>query len=173
MNVQDLVHPESRDLVEERIKSGYSKPYEHLALRKEGSSFPVVEVLGNIIPYEGTMFRVTAIRDMTEHRRTEEALKRAHAELESLKKRLQKENIYLREEIKLEHNFENFIGQSTGVRQVFQKVEQVAKTNSTVLILGETGTGKELIARAVHNLSQYKDRPLVKSELRRITGESD
>jgi transcriptional regulator with GAF, ATPase, and Fis domain len=84
------------------------------------------------------------------------------AEVEQLKNRLQAENLYLREEIKLEHNFEEITGNSPAVKAVLRKVEQVAPTDSTVLILGETGTGKELIARAIHNLSPRKARPLVR-----------
>jgi transcriptional regulator with GAF, ATPase, and Fis domain len=76
--------------------------------------------------------------------------------------RLQAQNVYLQEEIKLTHNFEELIGSSTSLKQVLKNVERVAPTNSTVLITGETGTGKELIARAIHNLSLRKDRPLVK-----------
>ncbi|HYY24144.1 MAG TPA: sigma 54-interacting transcriptional regulator, partial [Candidatus Udaeobacter sp.] len=87
---------------------------------------------------------------------------RAHEETEALKARFQSETIYLQEEIKTEHNFEEIIGQSTPVRQLLRKLEQVAPTDSTVLIQGETGTGKELLARAVHDRSQRKDRPLVK-----------
>jgi transcriptional regulator with GAF, ATPase, and Fis domain len=84
------------------------------------------------------------------------------AEVEQLKNRLQAENLYLREEIELEHNFEEIIGHSPAIKAVLRKVEQVAPTDSTVLILGETGTGKELIARAIHNLSPRKARPLVR-----------
>ncbi|HET8563916.1 MAG TPA: sigma-54 dependent transcriptional regulator, partial [Candidatus Binatia bacterium] len=68
----------------------------------------------------------------------------------------------LQEEIKTEHNFEEIIGQSAPVQQLLRKLEQVAPTESTVLIQGETGTGKELLARAVHDRSWRKDRPLVK-----------
>jgi len=84
------------------------------------------------------------------------------SEVEQLKNRLQAENLYLQEEIKLEHNFEEIIGQSPALKTVLSKVEQVALTNATVLIQGETGTGKELLARAIHNLSPRKYRPLVK-----------
>ncbi|MCI0455090.1 MAG: sigma 54-interacting transcriptional regulator [Candidatus Dadabacteria bacterium] len=87
---------------------------------------------------------------------------RAHEEIEKLKNRLEKENVYLKEEIKTEYNFEEIIGESTALKKVLRQVEKVAKTDSTVLILGETGTGKELIARAIHNLSARKDRPLIK-----------
>lgn len=83
-------------------------------------------------------------------------------EVEQLKNRLQAENLYLREEIQLEHDFEDIVGSSPSIKSVLRKVEQVAFTDSTVLILGETGTGKELIARAVHNLSLRKARPLIR-----------
>jgi transcriptional regulator with GAF, ATPase, and Fis domain len=83
-------------------------------------------------------------------------------EIERLKNRLQAENLYLREEIKLEHNFEEIIGESQSIKAVLRHIEQVAPTDSTVLILGETGTGKELVARAIHNLSRRKDCPLVR-----------
>jgi formate hydrogenlyase transcriptional activator len=82
--------------------------------------------------------------------------------IKSLRDQLHKENVYLQEEIKSTHNFEEIIGESPAIRQVLRCVEQVAPTDSTVLIRGETGTGKELIARAIHDLSQRKARPLVK-----------
>lgn len=91
-----------------------------------------------------------------------EALRTALLEVEQLKNRLQVENIYLQEEIKTEYNFEEIIGQSAALQKVLDMVEQVAPTETTVLIQGETGTGKELMARAIHNLSPRKDRPLVK-----------
>ncbi len=87
---------------------------------------------------------------------------RAHEETEALKARFEAEAVYLQEEIKTEHNFEEIIGQSASLRDVLRKVEQVAPTEATVLIRGETGTGKELLARAVHDRSRRKDRPLVK-----------
>ncbi len=78
------------------------------------------------------------------------------------KARLQQQNLYLQEEIKAEYNFEEMIGASASMRKVFQTVQRVAATDSTVLIAGETGTGKELIARAIHSRSKRKDRPLIK-----------
>jgi formate hydrogenlyase transcriptional activator len=87
---------------------------------------------------------------------------RAHEETEALKARFEAEAVYLQEEIKTEHNFEEIIGQSAPIRDVLRKVEQVAPTEATVLIHGETGTGKELLARAVHDRSARKNRPLVK-----------
>jgi chemotaxis protein methyltransferase CheR len=90
------------------------------------------------------------------------ALDEAMASLQEATQRLEAENIYLREEIELTHGFDDFVGQSQSVMRCLQLVEQVAPTMAPVLIMGETGTGKELIARALHDLSDRKDRPLVK-----------
>jgi transcriptional regulator with GAF, ATPase, and Fis domain len=91
-----------------------------------------------------------------------EALQHALSEVESLKNRLEAENVYLQDEIKLEHNFADIISRSQALKKILGKVEQVAATDATVLILGESGTGKELLARAVHNLSNRRERPMVK-----------
>jgi formate hydrogenlyase transcriptional activator len=82
--------------------------------------------------------------------------------IEQEKARLEAQNLYLQEEIKGSHNFEELIGASPSLKRVLRNVERVAPTQSTVLITGETGTGKELIARAIHNLSPRNERPLVK-----------
>jgi transcriptional regulator with GAF, ATPase, and Fis domain/FixJ family two-component response regulator len=95
-------------------------------------------------------------------KQAENALLKALSEIEQLKEQLQADYTYLREEIKLAHNFDEIIGQSESLRYVLFKVEQVSATDATVLILGETGTGKELIARAIHNASSRGNRPLVK-----------
>ncbi len=83
-------------------------------------------------------------------------------EIKKLKDQLEAERAYLQEEIKLEYNHGNIIGKSDEINYVLYKVEQIAATSTSVLILGETGTGKELIARAIHNLSGNKDRAMVK-----------
>jgi len=90
------------------------------------------------------------------------ALDQVLGRLQNATDRLEAENVYLREEIELSHGFDDIIGQSRNVLRSLQQVEQVAPTRATVLVLGETGTGKELIARAIHELSERKDRPLVK-----------
>ncbi len=99
---------------------------------------------------------------MAEKSRSAKALENALSQVEKLKNRLQAENIYLQDEIKLEHNFANIITRSEALKKILRQVEQVASTNSTVLITGESGTGKELIARAIHNISTRKDHTLVK-----------
>jgi formate hydrogenlyase transcriptional activator len=91
-----------------------------------------------------------------------EALRHALAEVERLKNRLQAENVYLQEEITTTHHCGEIIGESRALQEVLRRVAQVAPTDATVLIQGETGTGKELIARAIHRRSRYRERPLVK-----------
>jgi formate hydrogenlyase transcriptional activator len=86
----------------------------------------------------------------------------AFQEIAELKDQLSKEKAYLEEEARTEHNFEDIVGQSAGLRRVLKQVETVAPTGSTVLIRGETGTGKELIARALHDLSPRRERTFVK-----------
>ncbi|HEY4934636.1 MAG TPA: sigma 54-interacting transcriptional regulator [Terriglobales bacterium] len=83
-------------------------------------------------------------------------------ELKALRDRLQAETDYLREEVRVSGNFDEIIGQSKPLKKVFQRIEQVAPTDSVVLVTGETGTGKELVARAIHNLSRRKDRLVVR-----------
>lgn len=86
----------------------------------------------------------------------------AYREINALKKKLASEKVYLEEEIKTEYDFEEIVGRSAALKQVLKQVETVAPTDSPVLICGETGTGKELVARAIHNLSARRERTLVK-----------
>jgi formate hydrogenlyase transcriptional activator len=86
----------------------------------------------------------------------------AYRKIDELKNKLQEEKLYLQEEIRSEYNFEEIIGTSPALKRALEAVETVAPTDSTVLIFGETGTGKELIARALHNLSSRSEHPLVK-----------
>jgi formate hydrogenlyase transcriptional activator len=87
---------------------------------------------------------------------------KSYEEIAALKARLEKENVYLQEEIRTVHNFEEIVGNSPPLLELLRRVDQVAPTDSSVLIYGETGTGKELIARAIHDRSARKNRPLVK-----------
>ena len=99
------------------------------------------------------------LRSMQLH--LEEIVEKRTAEVVKLKNQIEQENIYLRKEIEVKHKHEEIIGNSEPLRNTLSSAEQVADTGSTVLILGETGTGKELLARAIHNLSPRKDRQMV------------
>jgi PAS domain S-box-containing protein len=100
--------------------------------------------------------------DITERKVAEEGLRNALIEVEQLKDQLQKENVYLREQVELKQEFQEIIGDTDEIKYVLFKIQQVAPTDASVLIQGETGTGKELVARAIHNASPRKDRPMVK-----------
>jgi PAS domain S-box-containing protein len=101
-------------------------------------------------------------KDITDQAHAEAARDQAIEELESLKENLEKENISLKELIQADHGFKEIIGKSNGLLYVLSKVQQVASTDSTVLILGETGTGKELVARAIYQASQRADKPFIR-----------
>jgi formate hydrogenlyase transcriptional activator len=99
------------------------------------------------------------------------ALERALEDVERLKDQLQRENRYLQEEIRAQHDFTEMVGERSGLKEVMGNLHRVAATDTTVIILGETGTGKELIARAVHDRSPRAARPLVKVNCAALPGE--
>jgi PAS domain S-box-containing protein len=118
-------------------------------------------VITPITDAQGRLVRLLAIsRDITESKQAEESLKSALEEVRLLKDRLQEENVYLREEAKLERHFGEIVGRSDAIRRVLRKIEEVAPTDATVLVTGETGTGKERVARAIHGESPRRDRQL-------------
>ena len=95
---------------------------------------------------------------------------RAYQEIADLKARLERENVYLREEIQTQHDFDEIVGTSPVLRRVLEQVDRVAAADSTVLIQGETGTGKELLARAIHGRSPRRERPLIKVNCAALPG---
>jgi transcriptional regulator with GAF, ATPase, and Fis domain len=99
---------------------------------------------------------------LSERQELEGALKRANDELHELKNQLEAENIYLQQELQLDEKSGEIVGQSDAIKYVLFKIAQVSPTDTTVLVMGETGTGKELVARAIHAASRRKDRPLIK-----------
>ncbi len=100
-------------------------------------------------------------KEIEEHKKAEELLLGTYAEIKGLKNRLQEENIYLQQEVDRNYNFGEIIGQSSALSRIFLQIEQVAPMNATVLLLGETGTGKGVVARAIHSRSSRKGRPLI------------
>ena len=113
---------------------------------------------------------LTIVRDVTQRKEAEQSLKKALDEVKRLKDQLHEENIYLQEEIRGASNFGEIIGHSEPLRRVLHKAEQVAPLNTTVSIFGETGTGKELLAHAIHKLSPRCNHTLVKLNCAALPG---
>ncbi|WP_051554634.1 sigma 54-interacting transcriptional regulator [Maribacter antarcticus] len=151
-----------KDKLENVFGSGSSEIIEHRGNGLKGEPIWFETQMGPL-EKSGIITQVIIVsRDITERKTAELDLKRALDENIELKQQIEAENIYLKEELKLEGSFNEIIGSSKSLKKVLKQVEQVAKTDSTVLILGETGTGRELIAKAIHNASDRKAKPLVK-----------
>ena len=164
MKAHDLYREQDDGIWHERwqkLKDEKVFMFEDYLLTKDGRE-TAVETSMIFFEFEGEEYACGFVRDITERKYAAEALQDALAEVVSLKNRLQRENLYLRQEFKRSHNFEEIVSQDEGFIEILSEVEQVAATEATVLILGETGTGKELIARAIHNISGRSERPLVK-----------
>ena len=161
------VHPDDRQLVQAQVEACLRDDTEyfldHRIVLPNGQVRHVHEqgevardAMGRPAHLLGTVI------DISELKSTENRLRETLDELEGLKERLRAENVYLQDEIKSAHDFEEIVGQSEELRLTLRKIEHVADTDANVLLLGETGTGKELLARAIHNRSRRKERPLVK-----------
>ncbi|HXC92692.1 MAG TPA: sigma 54-interacting transcriptional regulator, partial [Geobacteraceae bacterium] len=110
---------------------------------------------------ELTKTNIQLLQEIEVRKSAEVSLQKAYSEIKELRDQLQAENIYLKQEVAKQYNYGDIIGQSKALSSVFLQVEQVAPMNATVLLLGETGTGKGMIARAIHSSSVRKNRPLV------------
>jgi PAS domain S-box-containing protein len=165
----EMLHPEDRQGVEQRAKLESTQKdrvdsegdfrivlpdrrIKHL----HSIAHPLMNELGEIIEVVGTTM------DVTEQHEARAALETAFEEIKVLKDQLYKENIALREEIDKVSMFEEIVGSSEPLRRVLVQVAKVAATDSTVLILGETGTGKEMIARAIHRRSKRANRAFIR-----------
>ncbi len=156
--ITDRIFKHYRKCVDEKIMIDYE---ENIKLSDELKHFYT-----RLIPLKNDKDNVSRIigvtQDITKRKKDEKKIKEALEEVQRLKDQLQDENVYLQQEIKLSNNFDEIVTQSPKLNKVLKQVEQVSSTDATVLILGETGTGKELIARAIHNISNRGKRPLVK-----------
>ena len=149
----ELVHAEDRETVrqaiQEALRSGVDSAVEYRIQRPDESVRWIASRGRRQAGTDFEPYRLMGVStDITESK--------------SVELRLQAESEYLKDEIEVEGRFADIVGQSTRLKKVFERIEQVSPTDSTVLIIGETGTGKELVARAIHNLSRRKDRVMVK-----------
>jgi PAS domain S-box-containing protein len=174
--LNEIIFPDDRTLWQKHCQAVQSKPETaeiQLRICAKNGQIRWIEhfcqpVYGDQREYLGVR---ASNRDITHRKQAEIELRSAYQKIKQLKNQLEAESAYLQEEIKLEHNFENIIGQSEALKFVLHRVEQVAATNSPVLIMGETGTGKELVARALHKLSPQGNRALVKVNCAALPGE--
>ncbi len=143
------------------LADGKGRTVEYKMLTKSGKKITYLGS-GSLAIVDDQEYYVGIAINLSKLKTTEKVLKNIIVELENLKDRLQSENIYLREEIKSQHDFDEIIGKSEPLMHSLFRVEQVAATDSTVLLEGETGTGKELFAAAIHYKSKRKDKPFIK-----------
>ena len=161
-----VIHPEDRlkisSSVEQSLTDLEQLEVEYRILRSDGRT-RWLAARGRSHPGKnGTAERIMGVTvDVTERKTMEETLRQRLCEIDALKRQLEEENLYLRDEIMLQYGHEEIVGRSAAMKQVLARVEQVAKTDATVLLLGETGTGKELLAHTIHRLSKRNDRSLV------------
>jgi transcriptional regulator with GAF, ATPase, and Fis domain len=164
--VLQRVHPEDRLVVEQNIdrasRTGQDWNLDHRLLMPDGS-VKHLHIVAHAVKNgsKGEISFVGAVMDITAAKQSQQALEQAFREIKALKDQLQSENIVLREEIDKASMFEQIVGASPPLRNVLSRVSKVAPTDSSVLITGETGTGKELVARAIHKRSRRSSRAFV------------
>ncbi len=146
---------------DELLKEKSIKGIETILYKKKGDAIPC-SVSAELIEYNNQQFVITCLTDLTKIKENEYELKNKLEEIKKLEQKLKKENIILQEEINASYNIGEIITKSPAVKKELQKIQQVSPTKTTVLILGETGTGKELFARTIHRLSDRADKALVK-----------
>jgi PAS domain S-box-containing protein len=160
------LHPDDKDYAESRFQEVFERKSIHdlnFRIIRPNGEIRYISASATPIVIDDELVKVIGVnQDITKSKISEKQLEDMLLELTELKQQIEAENIYLKEELKLEGSFNEIVGSSKSLKKVLKQVEQVAKTDSTVLILGETGTGKELIARAIHNASNRKHKPMIK-----------
>ena len=172
-----LVHPDDRERVpvawSQAVESGVAADFDCRLRGQDGlyrwfkvRAVPLRDEAGQVVKWFGTCTDITVLVEAREaltrnQQELEGLIQERTAEVERLKNKLQEENFYLREKVRVDFGHHRTVGQSQAIRRVLAQVEQVAPTDSTVLLLGETGTGKELLAASIHELSSRRDRTLV------------
>jgi PAS domain S-box-containing protein len=162
----DRIHPDDRDRVVRRIEKGFvfsaDGQQSYRVVRPDGSTITVQvrsefdrDDSGRVVRFFGVAL------DVTKQIESSDKIANALTEIKKLKDQLQEENVFLREEIRAAHGFDKIVGDSPALNNALRLAEKVAPTDLSVLILGETGTGKDLIARAIHRLSERKDSTMV------------
>ncbi len=150
-------------VIEQVVREKEAVLFEELWTTKEGQQKNYARTFSPVLDDRGNVTHVLGFgKDITALKQTEEQLRRALTQVEALKDRLHAENVYLQEELRSHHNVDEIVGRSASMDAVLSAIQTVAPTDANVVILGETGTGKELVARAVHSLSGRKDKPLIK-----------
>jgi PAS domain S-box-containing protein len=149
--------------MQELISAGDFNNLERQMVTKEGAVLDVIMSAISNRDADGKVDRMlVASKDVTERRRAERDLRRSLAENARLREELERERDYLREEVNVAMNFGHIVGTSPALRRMMKRVEAVAETPASVLVQGESGVGKELVAHAIHLQSPRADRPLVK-----------
>ena len=161
-----MVHPEDREPVERAVRetsrSSEDNSVDYRILRPDGAIRWFTSRGRAYFSSSGVPERLMGVTvDITERKQVEELTQRQFQQIHQLKLRLEQENVYLQREIKGFSPQNRIVGQSSVMKSVVTQATQVAQTDSTVLLLGETGTGKELLARAIHDLSRRRGRPLI------------
>ena len=164
----DLIHPDDQDRVrtylDELIEQGRESWSLRYRIRAKDGSYRHWLDRGTVIGYvDGRVNEgIGGIIDETDQQLVRLELERSLSEVEKLGRQIQAESLYLREEIATDLGFADIIGSSDEIARAIRQVEIVAPTDATVLLHGETGTGKEMLARAIHARSNRRDRPLIK-----------